>query len=269
MNKRLKSIQWLWVTLLTLGGQHVMAQQHPCPPPPTLEVSTTSLETNAAIDAVSKVLAKVGIDINFRSTRDSILKDNPRADQVIIVLTMANALCEMIWSDASLGGAEKAKRFQAMMEAMLSRALGPSPVARTDTGDVGLRDRPLGKIILASLDTSALILAESEPQYDLPKPQTGFLRERPFYVTVANKYFVIVGSAKTREAGVELMNQLKAKAPQYDFVLYAPYGSNPYYGIMMASWVPKDVALKALKAAREDVVPDAYLWACRSTGESC
>jgi hypothetical protein len=269
MTKRLRCLSSVLATLLMLGGQHVFAQQNPCPAPPNLEASTTSLETSTALDAVSKVLAKVGIDINFRSTRDSIFRDNPSADQAIIVLTMANTLCEMIWSDPSLSGAEKATRFQSMMEGMLSRALGPTPVARTDTGETGQLGRPLRKIMLASLDTSALILAGNEPQFELPKSQTGFLRERPFYVTIANKYFVIVGSAKSRETGINLMKRLKAKAPQYDFALYAPYGSNPYYGVMMATWVPKDVALEALEAARRDVVPDAYLWACRSTGDSC
>jgi len=46
-------------------------------------------------------------------------------------------------------------------------------------------------------------------------------------VTDTNKYFVIVGSARTREDGLRLMNKLKSKAPQYDFALYAPYGDNP------------------------------------------
>ncbi len=84
-----------------------------------------------------------------------------------------------------------------------------------------------------------------------------------------NKYFVVVGSARTEEEGLRLMKRLKTKAPQFDFVLYAPYGENQYYGVMMATWVPRGVALEALKLARRHVAPDAYLWACRSSGESC
>jgi hypothetical protein len=38
---------------------------------------------------------------------------------------------------------------------------------------------------------------------------------------------------------------------------------------MMATWVPRDVAQQALEAAKRDVVADAYLWACRSTGQAC
>jgi len=54
------------------------------------------------------------------------------------------------------------------------------------------------------------------------------------------------------------MNRLKAKAPRYDFVVYQPYGSNPFHGVMMATWVSREVALKALRKARASVAPDAY-----------
>ena len=271
MINRFGSVSVLCVTLVVLGARPAAAQGHPpCPPAPKLEASTTSVDTKAALDAVGKVLGKVGIDVNFRTSRDSILKNNPRADQVVIVLTMANALCQMIWSDAALSGAEKATRFQAMMQDMLSRALGPTPVARTDARKEGRHDGRGGLIVLASSDPSAtLVVAQNEPAFALPEPQTGFLRDPPFYVNDANKYFVIVGSARTREEGLRLMDQFKSKAPQYDFALYAPYGDNPYYGVMMASWVPHDVALEALRLARRDVARDAYLWACRSSGQSC
>jgi len=246
------------------------AQHPPCPPVPKLEATTVSVDTKTALDAVGKVLGKIGIDVNFRSTRDNILKDNPRADQVVIVLTMANAFCEMIWSDSALSGTEKAARFQAMMQDMLARALGPRPVERTDAAKQSRRSGRNEPIVLASSDPSAMfLLAQNQSGFQLPTVQTGFLRDPPFYVNDSNKYFVIVGSARSHEAGVRLMNRLKSKAPQYDFALYAPYGDNPYYGVMMASWVPRDVALQALRLARRDVAADAYLWACRSSGESC
>ncbi len=271
MINRFWTVTLVCATLIALGSRPAAGQGHPqCPQAPKLEASTTSVETKTALDAVGKLLGKVGIDINFRTTRDSILKDNPRADQVVVVLTMANVLCEMIWSDSALSGAEKATRFQAMMQDMLSRVLGPTPVARTDADKQSRRDGRKGLIVLASADPSAaLLVAQNEPRFELPEPQTGFLRDPPFYVNDTNKYFVIVGSAQTREAGLRLMRQLKLKAPQYDFALYAPYGNNPYYGVMMASWVPRDVALEALRLARRDVARDAYIWTCRSSGQNC
>jgi hypothetical protein len=235
-----------------------------------LEASTTSVATKTALDAISKLLGNIGIDIDVRMTRDSVLKDNPRADQVVIVLVMANTLCEMIWSDTALKGEEKAARFQNMMQDVLSRALGPTPVARTNRHTPTRSERQWRLIVLASGDPSpTLLVAENESEFNLPEPQTGFLRDPPFFVNAYNKYFVIVGSAPTREAGLRLMNRLKSKAPRYDFALYQPYGDNPNYGVMMASWVPRDVAMEALRLARRDVVRDAYLWACRSSGQSC
>jgi hypothetical protein len=268
---RFGSVILLCAGTVVLDSWPAISQEHPpCPPAPKLEASTTSVATKTALDAVSKLVGRIGIHIDVRTTRDSVLKDNPRADQAVIVLTMANTLCEMIWSDSTLSGAEKAARFQNMMRDMLSRALGPAPVARTDRHTQGRRDGQGGLIVLASADPSALLLvAENEPGFTLPEPQTGFLRDPPFYVNDSNKYFVIVGSARTREEGLRLMNRLKSKAPQYDFALYEPYGDNPYYGVMMASWVPHHVAMEALRLARRDVAHDAYLWACRSSGQSC
>ncbi|WP_175148190.1 hypothetical protein [Paraburkholderia ultramafica] len=228
------------------------------------------MDTKAALDAVSKRLASIGLGINVRTTRDNILKDNPRADQLVIVLTMANMLCEMVWSDTTLSGAEKAARFQSMMQDVYSRALGPEPVARTDKPPHSRRDGQADLLALASANASKVIrVSETVSGNVPPEAQTGFLRDPPFYVNDFNKYFVIVGSARTRTDGLRLMSDLKSKAPQYDFALYEPYGDNPNYGVMMASWVSRDDAIEALRLARRDVAPDAYLWACRGSGQSC
>lgn len=272
MTNRCMTATMLVATLVMWGARPAIAAQgrSPCPPPPKLEASSTSVDTKTALDLATKILGKIGIDANFKTTRDSIFKDNPRADQAAIVLTMANTLCEMIWSDTALSGGEKATRFQAMMQDMLSRALGPASIARTDAPKRSWFEGWGNKIVLAAADPLPMQLVElNEPAFKLPETQTGFLRDPPFYVTDANKYFVIVGSAQSRQQGLSLMNRFKAKAPQYEFALYGPYGDNPYFGVMMASWVPRDVAAEALRLARRDVVPDAYLWACRSTGERC
>jgi hypothetical protein len=113
------------------------------------------------------------------------------------------------------------------------------------------------------------LVAENQSEFKLPEPQTGFLRDPPFFVNDYNQYFVIVGSAITREEGLRLMNRLKSKTPQYDFALFEPYGTNPYYGVMMASWVSRDLAMEALGLARRYVARDAYLWACHSSGNNC
>jgi hypothetical protein len=271
MSKSCSSIILVYVVSFLLGSPAFAEQNNlTCPPPPNLQTSTTSVETKTAVNAVGKLLGKLGIGVNVRTTRDNILKDNPHADQVVTVLSMANMLCNFISSDTTLSGADKAARFQAMMLEILIRTQGgPPPVASTNVQPQGKRDQQNGLILLASADISSLHLAENELNYEIPTPRTGLLRDPPFYVTDANKYFVIVGSARNREAGIALMNKLKKKAPQYDFGLYGPYGNNPYYSVMMATWVPWDVAVKAREHARRDVAHDAYIWACRSSGESC
>jgi len=241
-----------------------LAEEYPqCPAIPTLEGGETSVATKTGVDAVGKLLGKLGIEINVRNTRDNVLKDNPRADQVVIVLTMANIYCKMIWSDTSLKGEEKASRFKSMMQDLLTPAAGPMPVARTNAPATGW-NAPV--TVLAS---NEVLVPADTPEVTLPKPQTGFLRDPPFLINDYNKYFVIVGSASSREDGLRLLTSFKSKAPQYDFALYGPYGDNRNFGIMMASWVPRDVALNALGIARHTVARDAYLWACRSTGSSC
>jgi hypothetical protein len=279
MGRRPRTLGWMSTALpalaalaaLALGPRSAIAQgQPPCPAAPKLEATSTSVDTKAALDAVAKILGKVGLGVSVKTTRDSILRDNPRADQVVIVLTMANSYCLMIWSDTSLSPADKQARFQAAMQDMLSRALGPTPVARTDTPKQSRLDgRNLPGAAPFAGAAALKFIANDGVSDALPKPQTGFLRDAPFYVTDANRHFVIVGSARTQEEGIQLMNRFKSKAPQHDFVVYGPYGSNTYFGVVMATWVPRDVAVEAQRLARRDVAADAYIWSCRGSGESC
>ena len=96
-----------------------------------------------------------------------------------------------------------------------------------------------------------------------------FLLDPPIFITKANKNFVMVASASSQEAAIREMNRLKHKAPQFDFVVYAPYRGNPNYAIMMASWVSYSVAKQALELAKKHVNPGSIIWSCRSEGTSC
>jgi len=269
--KSILGLQTVFFALTWLAvSPTVTAQYSQCPPAPAIDSTTTSVETKTALDGLHKFLASVGIDVSVRKTRDNILKDNPRADQVLIVLTMANMLCEMIWSDTALSGEKKAIRFHHMMQEVLVRAVGPEPLMRTDRHKHSRLDERKNPIVLASTDSNiALLLARNEEDYDLPTHEAGYLRAPPFYINDFNKYFVIVGSARSREEGVRLIERLKSLAPQYDFALFDPYGENSNYAIMIASWVPLAVAKEALQLARRDVAHDAYIWACRSSGAEC
>jgi hypothetical protein len=119
-----------------------------------------------------------------------------------------------------------------------------------------------------SIDNLMWLAAES-PTHDIDNNQVEYIYDRPLVVTEANKYFVIVASAPSVEAALAEMLRLKRKAPQYDFVVYAPYGTNLYYGIMIATWVSREVAQQALAFARRDVKPDAFIWKCPQEGSVC
>ena len=70
--------------VLALKALPATAEEYPqCPTVPTLEVGATSVATKTGVDAVGKLLGRLGIDINVRTTRDNVLKDNPRADQML------------------------------------------------------------------------------------------------------------------------------------------------------------------------------------------
>lgn len=59
-----------------------ISQEFPqCPAAPNLEGGSVTFDTNLGLDAVGKLLGKIGIGVNVRDTRDNVLKDNPRADQ--------------------------------------------------------------------------------------------------------------------------------------------------------------------------------------------
>lgn len=99
--------------------------------------------------------------------------------------------------------------------------------------------------------------------------QTRFLLSPPYVVNSANKYFVIVASVQDERAAVAHAIRLKQQNPDLDFDVYAPYYSNPYHGIMLASWVDRATALEARDIARERIAADAYIWTCKSDGRFC
>ena len=106
--------------------------------------------------------------------------------------------------------------------------------------------------------------------------ESEFLAGAPYVVNDTNKYFVIVGSAASKSAGVKMMNKFKMASPEHDFALYPPYRGNLNYGVMIASWVSRDVAMKAqaegLEVAKKALKDDfkekrdtPFIW-CYPTG---
>lgn len=230
-------------------------------------------DTRDAGNSAEKLVREAGPGADLRAIRLRTLKSNfPRADVEVTTRRMLRAFCDVIWADTGIANDKKTARVQAAEQELLRAADGPREVARTNTrirtGGQGVGQRTLLALAPGSESADRWWLAGLAAQAPAPA-EDEFLRDAPSFVNDSNKYFVIVGSAGSEDAAVKLMNQLKAKAPKYDFVLYLPYGANASYAVMMATWVSRGVAQKALREARASVVSDAYLWACRSTGESC
>src|SRR3954447_10924830 len=69
----------------------VGAQSLVCQPPASLEISKISIETRIAVDMARSTLAQKNIlSISIRKERDLVLRANPKADQAIVIRTMAN-----------------------------------------------------------------------------------------------------------------------------------------------------------------------------------
>ena len=231
-----------------------------------------SRETQQANAFALELVHKGGVDANLRSIRQQVLIDAfPKADPEVTLRRMLQEFCRIVWAAPDLAGDKKTARVKAAEDDILKRVQGPAEVARTNSRIRSGGLAPSQETVLAtavwihqvSWNARGVEVAQSDAT------AAEFLRNPPLYVNDSNRYFVVVGSVPSEEGAIRRMNQLKAKAPQYDFVVYGPYGSNPNYAIMMATWVSKDVANQALHAARTAVVGDAYPWACRSSGESC
>ena len=216
--------------------------------------------------------------------RNSILLEFPFADQKIFIDVFYARYCNMI-VNSNKTSMEKQVQIEEARSELYQKVPFADIVADTRTIDQSSIPPYLKMIRYASM-------AAEPPNTDMPiqrkrssypamspmmfadshnsqEDQTDFLREPPFVVTRANKHFVMVASARSYETAVSEIKRLKRKAPQYDFVVYAPYRSNTNYAIMMATWVPYDLAKRVLELAKRDVNPGSIIWSCRSEGNDC
>lgn len=227
--------------------------------------------------------------------------------QKLIRMRMNFDYCELIWSSPGRNPDDQMASVETVIleletgqklrpiDSTKPDALTATPRMRSDGREGYIRDISFGPSIslLLAQNVPQSQRAANEPFFDdpvssvqpqVPPAQKDYLRDPPLYVTISNRWFVIVGSAATEEKGIERMHKFKKKAPQYDFSLYQPYGNNENYAIMMASWVPKSIAEKALEDAWRDVTVHrdhdghdaqnphpqaAYLWNCKSLGDRC
>ena len=112
---------------------------------------------------------------------------------------------------------------------------------------------------------SPVVTEYAQSQYDADK----FLREAPFHITEANKYFVIVSSVLERDKAIAEMKRLKKRTPDLEFEVYPPYQGNPNHAIMIATWVPCHIAKQARAIGRARIRKDSFLWRFPDGKQSC
>jgi len=251
-----------------------------CSAPPSLQDQSRQLDTEGAIGKLLKLVG-INISVKYRDEVKSTLREFPLADQTIVVLTTLHNICVTLDKDDSLPTERKIEIYRQIYENFLLTASGPKPVASTaaprkrhvptpeeQLGSNKRRSRFEGKtwyIPVANTQGDVDVVTADSKEFQWADI---YLNPTPLVITEGNMYFVIVGSVLREEEGKDRISQLKKQFPQYDFELYAPCGSNKYYGIMIASWASRQRAQEALEVARK-IDRTSYIWKCRNTGDTC
>jgi hypothetical protein len=262
-----------------------IAQPTTCPEV-SVDLAQINADTQDSLAELERRFASYSIGINLLDERNSMLVEFPFTDQKLFIDVFYARYCRLIERSNITLSAKTAQLEEARSKLYQKASFGDIVAdTRTQTQNqsnifpylkwvryAGTAAQPVNpgglthRVSASHPGASAGWLADS---HNPPGAQTDYIREPPFVVTRANKHFVMVASTPSFESAVDEMNRLKRKAPQYDFVVYAPYGSNPNYAIMMAAWVPYDLAKRVLKLAKREVNPGSIIWSCRHEGNQC
>ena len=248
-----------------------------CAPPPPVIVQAKKIDTEGALGRFMQLVG-VNLHLNLSAEKKQIFSTYPNADQIVVVLTTIYNVCSMLELSKGMSDAQKIQTLVAFQADILSRAIGPRPIASTATQTRTTAPPPPEEQIKGEKHSRSgswksyvqLVTARAPAPIQIRNVAWAdiYLNPVPFFITDKNKYFVIVSSVRSETQGKQKMSDLKSRYPAYDFELYAPYGANPYYGIMIASWVSRERAAEALAAAKK-IEPTSFLWACRGSGERC
>jgi len=270
MRQRLLSISAL--LLLCLSS----AAKADCAPPPPVFDEKKKVDTEGAIGKFLKLVG-VNVRVDVATEKKTIFSEYPNADQMVVALTTMYNVCSLLQNSIQISDREKIEIQLSLQAQFSARALGPQPISSTAASrrDIAPPAPPdqLGGEKKSQWIIPVQLVAMQDNSTEHNKPQKIswadiYLNPVPIFITDKNKYFVIVESASNEAEGMKRLSELKSRYPTYDFELYAPYGSNAYYGIMIASWVSRERATEALAAAKK-IERTSFIWSCRSTGDRC
>jgi hypothetical protein len=237
---------------------------------------TKKVDTEGAIGKFLKI-AGLNVRVDVASEKKTIFSEYPNADQMVVALTTIHNVCAVLENSTQISDREKIDILVSLQVQFFSaRAVGPQPISSTATSRRQTvpstpQDQLGGEKKSQWMMPVQRVAMRDGPSGDEPQKASWadiYLNPAPIFITDKNKYFVIVASASTEGEGNKRLSELKSNHPAYDFELYAPYGSNRSYGIMIASWVSRERANEALAAAKK-IEPTSFVWSCRGAGEEC
>lgn len=218
-------------------------------------------------------------ELPFLSIRNTLLSEFPFANQKFIIDSFYVNYCQLLGEERfALSEETQVSRLAVAKDKLYKRV--PFPPTLVDTRNISVLDKGFlfihSEAELQAYQGQFLNVSSGKPVVNPNSAEVltnnnaqGWLRDPPFYITKANKYFVIVSSVKSYESARQEVARLKRKTPQYDFVAYAPYGTNSFHAIMLATWLSHAQAQEVLLQAQKWVNKGSFIWSCPSGGESC
>ena len=239
-------------------------------------------DTQNCLSQLEASFPSYDLDTNLESERNYIIMENSRADQPVVIGVFFFKYCELVKEPRwNLTSDSQRQHLELARKKLYNQVPFAPPVidSRTLTHflsdpqmqfvtSFGYEDSQVQYANLRNID-EGISVQPVDHHVDEPDKSVNYLREVPFVVTDANKNFVMVSSVKSEQDALKEVKRLKRKAPQFDFVAYAPYRGNPNFAIMMATWVSDSVAKAALEDAKTFVNTDSIIWSCRDRGSYC
>ena len=252
--------------LLSFGGPVAVSAQE-CASPPSLTERDINNDTKASLSALKQLLGGAEIDNKISLQMRNVFIEHPETMQYYVLLVVYHDGCVVIRDSKTLTTEQKLQELEKLRKEVIP-PLSLSPAATTSAP---LSSKPLGfnpavhnPIVLVG----ATVGFEGAPQ-SLSWAEK-YLRPVPFTFTSGNQYWVDVGYATDLAEGKRKLASLKERYPEFDFALYAPFGRNDKWNIVMASWVSRQEA-EAVLAEAKRINPTSFIWrACSSMkGNEC
>jgi hypothetical protein len=256
------SRSFLLALVITVGVRCKAADDFPCQQPIPTVTKDREADTQGAISLLKGLIKNVPpIELSFsaklKETQKEVVSQYPNADHLATKLVLLSFACNILKNDTTLSAIQKITAYQKLeMEVSLESA--PGPVIKANVNSASDLPSTKKKEVKPAGSTADFKVIE------MPAGAEGwalrYLQPPPPVLTKENSCFTIVHSAESEEAGRAKIEQLRKKCPNLDFELYAPYGSNTYWGVMLASFVSRSRANEALQVARSQIDPSSYIW---------